>query len=413
MRCTLALLLANPACLSALALVAAAQTAPTSRPPASEIPADARFACPMETHPDESDPARQGAYFSAKEGNCPWCGMRLKPIDVLDWAQARQAAGGADIAYSCPEHPLVFWTGSAGAAPADCPRCGRKLEAFRVMYTCPDPRHAGQISAQAGECAQCGRKLAPYRGEWLAPALAERNLPPHPEIAEKAAYRCPTHPLAHSDRPGKCPLCAADLAPTSAAGHPAKPPAAAGEQFVCPMHPNQTSAARGSCAVCGMRLVAAQAVPKPAGAPAVIAVQVDYVMEHYLALQKRFASDSTRDVALHALGLVGAADEILRRVDDPASGLPAEFREAVRALRAAALRLSGKSLDDDRVTFVGLSGAMSVLVEHVRPSRDPYPAIYLFHCPMTKGDWLQTSEEIANPFYGFKMLKCGEPTGVK
>ena len=27
---------------------------------------------------------------------------------------------------------------------------------------------------------------------------------------------------------------------------------------------------------------------------------------------------------------------------------------------------------------------------------------------MTKGDWLQLSKETANPFYGFKMLKCGE-----
>ena len=51
---------------------------------------------------------------------------------------------------------------------------------------------------------------------------------------------------------------------------------------------------------------------------------------------------------------------------------------------------------------------MRTLVEHVRPGRERYPIIYIFHCPMTKGDWLQASEEMANPFYGFKMLKCGE-----
>lgn len=461
MRFTIATIVMTLAGFSTLALVAHAQTVPASQSNASRLPDDARFACPMETHPDEADPARQGAYFSPDDGKCPWCGMKLKPLDELDWVRARRAAGGADVAYTCPEHQHVF-----SKTQADCPRCGRKLEPFKVMYTCPDPRHAHQISARPGTCADCGRKLTPYRGVWLAPEMAERNVPSNPEVAENAAYRCPVHPLAHSDRPGKCPICAADLAPAGQGAYAASQPVtpaiptesrfvcpmeecwqfspAPGEcpkcgmqlkpidavawakakfaraaatpsagAFVCPMHPRQTSSARGTCPICGMQLVAAQSVPKPAGAPAVIAVQVDYLMEHYLALQKRFASDSGKEVALHALGLVGAADEILRHIDDPASKLPSKFGEAVRTVRGAALKLTGKSLDDDRVTFVGLSDAMSVLVEHVRPSKGQYPTIYIFHCPMTKGDWLQTTEDMANPFYGFKMLKCGEQTGVR
>jgi hypothetical protein len=32
---------------------------------------------------------------------------------------------------------------------------------------------------------------------------------------------------------------------------------------------------------------------------------------------------------------------------------------------------------------------------------------------MTKGDWLQAHDQMANPFYGFKMLKCGEPQAIK
>lgn len=51
---------------------------------------------------------------------------------------------------------------------------------------------------------------------------------------------------------------------------------------------------------------------------------------------------------------------------------------------------------------------MRTLVEQVRPDKEHYPTIYIFHCPMTKGDWLQSSEGLANPFYGFKMLTCGE-----
>lgn len=38
---------------------------------------------------------------------------------------------------------------------------------------------------------------------------------------------------------------------------------------------------------------------------------------------------------------------------------------------------------------------------------------YLMHCPMVKGgggDWLQTSKEVANPYFGASMLNCG---GIK
>jgi hypothetical protein len=415
----------------------------------------------METHPDEADAARQGAYFSAEEGKCPWCGMALKPLDELAWVQSRRAAAGAEVGYTCPDHQHVF-----SKTQADCPRCGRKLAPFKVMYTCPNPRHAGQVSLQPGTCPECRRRLAPYRGVWLGPEMAERNVPPNPLAAEGAAYRCPVHPLAHSSRPGKCPICAADLAPAGAGEHVAADPAVsaipadarfvcpmeecgqfssqpgecpacgmrlrpidevnwaqarlaaaglarAGAAFVCPMHADQTSATLGTCPTCGMQFVAAEALSRPQSAPAAIAAQVDYLMEHYLELQQRFASDSTKDAALHSLGLVGAADEIIRHIDDPEAKLPPEFAEAVRSLRAAALKTNGRDLAADRVTFVALSRAMGTLIEHVRPSKERYPKLYLFHCPMTKGDWIQTAEDMANPFYGFAMLKCGEPTAVK
>ncbi|MBN2561834.1 MAG: DUF3347 domain-containing protein [Phycisphaerae bacterium] len=436
------------------------QTTPSSQPSASGIPAGAHYACPMEAHPDEDDPARRGAYFSREAGKCPSCGMTLKPLDELAWAQARRAAAGAEIAYTCPDHQHVY-----SKTEGDCPRCGRKLESFKVMYTCPDPQHAGQISTQPGTCPECKRKLTPYRGVWLAPEMAEDNVPPNPEVAESAAYRCPVHPLAHSARAGKCPICAHKLesaggvseaeqdhskfippgaklvCPMEECWHFSSEPgecpkcgmklkpidavdwakakltqarsADAGAAFVCPMHPDQTSATRGTCPTCGMQLVAREAVPKPTSAPAVITVQMDYLMEHYLELQKRFASDRTKDVALHALGLVCAVDEILKHVDDPEAKLPPEFAAAARTLRAAAIKTNGKDLDADRVTFVELGAAMRTLVEHVRPDKERFPRIYVFHCPMTKGDWLQSSDEMANPFYGFKMLKCGELQATK
>jgi transcription initiation factor IIE alpha subunit len=387
--------------------------------------------------------------------------MTLKPLEELDWVQARLAAGESEVAYTCPEHPHVF-----SDQGGQCPRCGRELEPFKVMYTCPDAEHGNVISAHVDTCPHCNRGLTPFRGIWLSPEMADENAPPNPEVAERAAYHCPVHPLVHSDQPGKCPICARDLDMGEIAGTEgprglkpaARPPipadaqyvcpmeecwhfaAGPGEcpkcgmnikpieevewakalreaegrttarpQYVCPMHPDQVSAdQRGTCPICGMQLVAVEAVPQPTSAPAAIATQMNYLMEHYLELQKRFASDRTSDVALHALGLAGAADTVLAQLDDLSVNLPGEFGDSVRKLRAGALKTTGRNIEADRVTFVEVGAAMRTLVEHVRPDKERYPKIYIFHCPMTKGDWLQTSEEMANPFYGFKMLKCGE-----
>ena len=377
------------------------QTHPDAKSSTITIPPGARYACPMDTHPNETDPAHQGAYFSAEPGNCPWCGMNLMPLEKLSWTRALQAAGGSEVAYTCPDHQHVFST-----TPGTCPRCGKKLEPFKVMYTCPDPKHAGVIADKPGKCPDCSQELTPYRGVWLSPEMAVNNVPPHPEIADNAAYRCPEHPLAHSDKPGLCPICGRPLV----ASKPMRPPqpAPAGAKYLCPMHPDKTSQSSGTCPICGMEMVRVEDMPHPASAPAAIEAQVNFLMEHYLALQQRFASDNTKDATLHALGLVGASDALLKLVAEPDAQLPKGFGEAVRALRDAALKLAGKSLDDDRITFVTIGGAMRQIVETVRPDKTRYPKLYIFHCPMTKGDWIQTTDDMANPFYGFKMLKCGE-----
>jgi Cu(I)/Ag(I) efflux system membrane fusion protein/cobalt-zinc-cadmium efflux system membrane fusion protein len=51
------------------------------------MPHDAAYACPMEEHPDVTDPTNRGPYFSPKSGECPRCGMKLKPLDQVPWTK--------------------------------------------------------------------------------------------------------------------------------------------------------------------------------------------------------------------------------------------------------------------------------------------------------------------------------------
>jgi hypothetical protein len=59
------------------------------------------------------------------------------------------------------------------------------------------------------------------------------------------------------------------------------------------------------------------------------------------------------------------------------------------------------SLKDARAAFEKLS-------DKARQLAAGQTGYYVVHCPMLKKDWVQTSEKIANPYYGKEMATCGE-----
>lgn len=491
----------------------------------SGIPEDAQYACPMETHPDQENPDERGTYFAAAPGQCPRCGMKLKPLDELEWVEARKAAGGAEVAYTCPDHQHVFST-----TKGQCPKCDKDLKPFKVMYTCPNPSHAHMVATSKGRCQVCGRRLAPFRGIWLDEDMASANVPPTTQPAADAPYRCPLHPLVHSQQAGRCTICAMELTPGGKApgkdhtAHPqalripegakyvcpmkecetfsksegecpvcgmdlkpidevnwarelsqaTQPAADEGEEgatlrippgskyvcpmqecetfspeagkcpvcgmnlkpiesvewahalaaqttrpagetaaYVCPMHPQVKADSPGTCSICAMQLVRADQHAEPREAPEQIQQQINHITEHYLALQRLLASDNTSEIPKHALGVASAGEELLKSLNKTEMRYKDEARRSIEELRSAALKMDGDEITADRVHFVDLSSALVSLLEHLRPDRDRWPDLYVFHCPMSKGDWIQTSKETRNPYYGFQMLNCGELKAAK
>jgi hypothetical protein len=61
----------------------------------------------------------------------------------------------------------------------------------------------------------------------------------------------------------------------------------------------------------------------------------------------------------------------------------------------------GSSLKETRAAFEKLSDKAKQLAA----GQSGY---YVVHCPMLNKDWVQTSEKIANPYYGKAMATCGE-----
>jgi hypothetical protein len=67
------------------------------------------------------------------------------------------------------------------------------------------------------------------------------------------------------------------------------------------------------------------------------------------------------------------------------------------------------NLNEQRAGFVLLN---EVLVEAVKKQKVATGVVYLSYCPMANDNngayWLSAEKEIRNPYFGDKMLKCGE-----
>ena len=72
--------------------------------------------------------------------------------------------------------------------------------------------------------------------------------------------------------------------------------------------------------------------------------------------------------------------------------------------------VKAQTIDDARKAFIPLSASLIRVVQKFGATGAL--GMYRFNCPMTddgKGaDWLQNTSDIANPYYGSSMFKCGD-----
>lgn len=127
--------------------------------------------------------------------------------------------------------------------------------------------------------------------------------------------------------------------------------------------------------------VVSGAGPALADVPAALA-------DPYLRIQVALANDTLDGVQASALALAAEAEKL---------GTPGD------ALRAAARSLaSARDLNAARNAFGPLSDALIAYAN--RSGLGPLKAAF---CPMLKKSWVQTPGDIANPYFGSQMLRCG------
>jgi hypothetical protein len=138
-----------------------------------------------------------------------------------------------------------------------------------------------------------------------------------------------------------------------------------------------------------------------ANANAGLMESVDQLHEQYLSIARQLGEMEESKKAVDA----GPLREAANHLEDL---LPAGEKALAHAISDAAGTLSGKSLDEQRNRFKKVSEAMIELARVRPPSTRISEKLYVMHCPMAPGNWLQTSETLANPYYGRTMKQCGE-----
>lgn len=141
--------------------------------------------------------------------------------------------------------------------------------------------------------------------------------------------------------------------------------------------------------------------------------KLDNVLGTYYALKDAFVKSDSADVVEKAKGLDVAMTGFTAGLAGATP--PAGVQASAEAVKAAATTLAGTkatatTLEQQRAVFETVSDRMTDLLKAARWKGGTYQQF----CPMAFNDkgahWLSNSDEIQNPYFGDRMLECGEVT---
>ncbi|GMU64190.1 MAG: hypothetical protein AMXMBFR36_04640 [Acidobacteriota bacterium] len=148
-------------------------------------------------------------------------------------------------------------------------------------------------------------------------------------------------------------------------------------------------------AVAPIVAIFALALAQPAAAHPV-AETAPLVLAEYVKVHDALASDRVDGVAESATKIEAMATEMIGHAGD------AE-KQLYEGLAAAATKMKAGDLAALRAPMKELSVAVDAFLRAAGT-----PGWQLYYCPMADGYWIQTAEGVRNPYYGAKMLACGD-----
>jgi Cu(I)/Ag(I) efflux system membrane fusion protein len=150
--------------------------------------------------------------------------------------------------------------------------------------------------------------------------------------------------------------------------------------------------------------------PNPAPPPAAQKLDpqaMNELLAAYYGVRKALAGDTTGGVTEAANRLRTATETLNAGLvsPDPAAK---EVQIRLELIKVAAQELTmTQNIESVRASFGRLSTALLYVVSYhgqLPPAEQPY----IYYCPMKQLAWLQDAKSMGNPYYGAKMLTCGD-----
>jgi membrane fusion protein, copper/silver efflux system len=134
---------------------------------------------------------------------------------------------------------------------------------------------------------------------------------------------------------------------------------------------------------------------------------MDGILEHYLVIQGKLASDTTAGIEAEAQKIAQKTAEFL---DKPCRPDEIGCAGLIQKMRAAASRMKGSDIKILRENFLVISQSLE---EYWREFNPHWQDIFVFRCPMANENkgapWLQKGSDLQNPYFGKAMSSCGTP----
>jgi RND family efflux transporter MFP subunit len=146
--------------------------------------------------------------------------------------------------------------------------------------------------------------------------------------------------------------------------------------------------------------------------PVEAASTLNKALEHYLAIGKTLAGDSTEGVADHAQQLATALDALVKTEVPADPHLWHEHQDAIATARSNAFKLVDTGdLAEARLQFAELSTSLETLLMATGVPPSFGREVQVLHCPMYREGqggtiWLQPAGDVRNPYFGATMLGC-------
>lgn len=146
--------------------------------------------------------------------------------------------------------------------------------------------------------------------------------------------------------------------------------------------------------------------------PGAVTDKLNTAIEHYLVIGDTLAGDTIEGIGDHARKLATAFDELIK-LDVPSDPhLLHKHQDAIATIRSGALKLTEiRDLTEARLQFARVSTALETLLMATGVPPSFGREVQVLHCPMYRSGqggtiWLQTAEDVRNPYFGSVMREC-------